>query len=157
MYGAAICACSQCVDSTASLSSFFNAFCAINALIQIVVNHCALGQEGAEATRKVVAERKKAQRLQEFALAVEKLRAEPGNMMLQEAVTGAIALHTDYPALAAHMANERFVAAVSVLDCSTPEAMIASRAIENQAADSEYQVRKSEANGVVVSFLLRDT
>jgi hypothetical protein len=102
-------------------------------------------------------DKKKAHRLQEFALPVEKLRANPDNMILKKATSGRVALHTDYPELAAHMENERFVAAVSVLDCSTPEAMIASRAIENQAADSEYQVRKSEANGVVVSFLLRDT
>jgi hypothetical protein len=113
------------------------------------LTRCALGQEAAEPRRKAVAKRKKAQRLQEFALAVEKLRAEPGNMMLQEAVTGAIALHTDYPALAAHMADARLVAAVSILDCSTPEAMAAGRLLKNQA-------RKREAAGVVVSFLLRE-
>lgn len=110
----------------------------------------------AEGARKNK-DKQKAQRLQEFALAVEKLQAEPNNALLQKAVTGAVALHTDYPELAAHRADERFAAAVSVLDCSTPKAMAASRLLSNQAADSEYQVRKREASDTVVSFLLSET
>jgi hypothetical protein len=120
-------------------------------------SRCALGQEAVEPRRKANAERQKAARLQDFAVTLEKLREEPGNVMVQKAVTGAIALHTDFPALAAHMADERFVAALSALDRSTSEAKAASILLENQAADCVYQVRKREATDVVVSYLLRET
>jgi hypothetical protein len=119
------------------------------------LTRCALGQEAAEPRRKANAERQKAQRLQDFDVILQKLRAEPNSVMVQKAVTGAIALHTNYAALAPHMNDARFVAAVSVLDCSTPEAMAASRAIENQATDSYYKARKREASDVVVSFLCK--
>jgi hypothetical protein len=45
------------------------------------------------------------------------------------------------------MADERFVAAVAVLDCSTPEALAASRAID-------VQRQKKQAETLIVSCLL---